>query len=266
VSIGKDGAYGVLTEGPGGWVSAGEGADALYSRYAYGAQVGAEGRLLEIGCGPGVGLGILSASASLLIGADYDSSLLRRAQETYGQRVPLVRLDAQRLPFPDGFFDTVLFYEASYYVPNMEQVFDEVLRVLSPGGRTILANANPESPYFIPSPLSEHYHTAEEFRTAFESRGFRVLIEGAFPAVEGTARSWVAIAARRLAHRLRLIPNTLKGRVLLKRILGEKLVPVPLEMPADFGQSVSRVPISYGEPTNGFKVLYITATKVLNSY
>ena len=121
----EDGAYAALTEAPGGLVSV-EGADMLYARYAYGAEAGAGGGVLEVGCGPGLGLGLLSASASFLVGADYDSVLLRRARETYGGRISLVRLDVQRLPFQDGAFDTVLFYEGSYYVPDMERAFDEV--------------------------------------------------------------------------------------------------------------------------------------------
>lgn len=261
MTVQKDGAYAVLTEAPGGQVSV-EGANMLFSRYTYGARVGNGGRLLEIGCGPGVGLGLLSASASFTVGADYDSALLKRAQETYGPRIPLVRLDAQRLPFLDGFFDTVLFYEGSYYVSDMELAFDEILRVLGPGGRTILVNANPERPDFIPGSLSVHYHTAEEFRTALESRGFWVLIEGAYPVGVGTALSWVFVIARRLASRLRLIPSTLMGRTLLKRILGVKLIPVPSEIPDDFGRLASRIPISPRESADGFKVLYITATKI----
>jgi len=258
----EDGAFAALTEAPGGEVSV-EGAQMLFSRYTYGAEIGARGRILEVGCGPGVGLGLLSASAAFTVGADYDSVLLKRARETYGARIPLVRLDAQRLPFPDGFFDTVLFYEGSYYVPDMELAFDEFLRVLSPGGRTILVNANPERPDFIPSPLSVHYHTAEEFRTALESRGFRVLVEGAYPVEKGTALSHVFVVVRRLARYLGLIPTTLRGRALLKRVLGRKLVSVPSELPRNFVSCVARVSILPGEPADGFKVLYITAERIL---
>jgi SAM-dependent methyltransferase len=258
----EDGAYAALTEAPGGRVSV-EGANMRFSRYIFGAETGAGGRLLEVGCGPGLGLGLLSKATSFLVGADYDSVLLKRAQDTYGDRIPLVRLDVQSLPFPDGFFDTVLFYESSYYVPDMELAFDEFLRVLSPGGHTILVNANPERADFIPSPFSVHYHTAEEFRTALERRGFRVLVEGAYPVKEEIVRTWGLVFARRLLSRLGLIPNTLRGRTLLKRLLGMKLVPVPSELGENFGQPASRVPISPSDPAEGFKVLYITATRIL---
>ena len=261
MTLQEDGAFAVLTEAPGRHVSV-EGADMLFSRYTYGAEAGAGGRLLEIGCGPGLGLGMLSSSAAFVVGGDYDSVLLKRARETYGSRIPLIRLDAQRLPFPDGFFDTVLFYEGSYYVPDMESAFDEIVRVLSSTGRTILVNANPERPDFIPSPFSVHYHKASEFRTALESRGFEVTIEGAYPVGGETTLGWVLTIARRLARGLGLIPRTLKGRALLKRMLGRSMVAVPSEIPEDFGQPVSRIPIFPGEPSYGFKVLYITATRI----
>lgn len=263
MTLQEDGTFSVLTETPGRHVSV-EGADMLFSRYTYGAEVGAGGRLLEIGCGPGVGLGLLSSSAAYVVGGDYDSVLLKRARKTYGSRIPLIRLDAQQLPFPDRFFDTVLFYEGSYYVPDMESAFDEIVRVLSSKGRAILVNANPERPDFIPSPFSVHYHKASEFRTALESRGFEVMIEGAYPVERETFLGWVLTIVRKLAQGLGLIPRTLKGRALLKRILGRSLVTVPPEIPEDFGQPVSRIPIFPGEPSHGFKVLYITATRILD--
>ena len=260
MTVQEDGAYAALTEAPGGWVSL-EGADMLYSRYAYGAEVGAGGRILEVGCGPGVGLGLLSASASLVVGADFDSVLLRRAQETYGRRIPLVRLDVQRLPFPDGAFDTILFYEGTYYIPDTDCAFDEIARVLNSGARMVFVNANPERPDFIPSPLSVHYHTAEEFRTVLENRGFEVSVEGAYPVADGTSRSRFLLWMRKLAQRLGFIPGTLAGRAFLKRMLIGKLLPVPEEVPEGFGRPAPRARIAAGSSSGGFKVLYVTAAR-----
>lgn len=260
MTVQKDGAYAALTEGPGGRVSL-EGADMLYSRYAYGAEVGAGGWLLEVGCGPGVGLGLLSASASMVVGADFDSILLRRAHETYGRRIPLVRLDVQRLPFADEAFDTVLFYEGSYYVPDTDRAFDEIMRVLTRGGRMVFVNANPERPDFIPSPLSVHYHTAAEFRAALEPRGFEVSVEGAFPVVDETSRSRFLLWMRKFARRLGFIPGTLAGRAFLKRILVGRLLPVPEEVGEGFGRPAPRARIAAGGSSGGFKVLYVTAAR-----
>ena len=50
--------------------------------------------------------------------------------------------DAERLPFPDGSFDTVLGAEMIYYLNNPESFLTEAYRVLRPGGRLLLSSAN----------------------------------------------------------------------------------------------------------------------------
>ena len=256
-----DGSFAALTEAPGGRVSP-EGADMIYSRYLYGAEAGAGGRTLEVGCGPGLGLGLLSASTSFVVGGDYDPVLLRQARATYGDRIRLMRLDVQRLPFADGSFDTVLFFEASYYVPDMDRAFDEITRVAARGGRLVFVNANPERPDFIPSPLSVHYHTAAEFHDALECRGFKVSVEGAFPLEDVALRSRFLVLARKLAHRFGFIPSTLAGRALIKRVLIGKMIPVPPEVRQGFGKTPSRFPVEGSGPVKAFKVLYVTAVGV----
>jgi SAM-dependent methyltransferase len=256
----RDGAYVGLTEAPGGLLSL-EGAHMLYARYAYGAEVAVAGRTLEVGCGPGIGLGRLDLSSSTLVGADFDSVLLRRAQETYRDRIPLVQLDVQWLPFQCGVFDTVLFYEGSYYIPNMERAFDELARVLSPEGTMVFVNANPERADFIPSPRSVHYHSATEFREALTLRGFEVRVEGAYPVRDGSARGTLVMLARIVARTLGFIPGTLAGRAILKRALVGKLVDVPAELQPDDGISPSRCILDGDESAAGFKVLYVTARR-----
>lgn len=256
---GGDGAYAVLTEGPGKSVSA-EGADMQYSRYAYAAEVSAGKRVLEIGCGPGLGLGLLNRAATIVVGGDYDGVLLQQARDTYGARVPLVQLDVQTLPIKNAAFDVVLFFEGTYYVPDMERALDEMIRILMPGGSLLFVNANPERADFISSPLSVHYHTGSEFRRALEKRGFDVRVEGTFPVethgMIGRCMTWV----RRIAQRFGLIPKTLRGRTLLKRLFVGRLIPVPGELTEGFGSRAERVPVRGDQPIPHYKVIYVTAT------
>jgi SAM-dependent methyltransferase len=252
--------FGELTEAPGGWVST-EGARMLYTRYDYGARQSRGARVLELGCGPGVGLGLLSDHASFVVGGDFDQALLRRARGTYAGRIPLVRLDVQALPFSDGAFDVVLFFEASYYVPDMERGFDEITRVLVPGGRVVFVNANPERPDFIPSPMSVHYHSVAELRSALERRGYVVRAEGAFAVGDATWGGRILMTIRRLARRLGVIPDTLRGRALLKRLLRQRLVPVPPRLTEGFDRPSEREPLRPGESAGSFKVVYVTGER-----
>src|SRR5262249_38906804 len=56
------------------------------------------------------------------------------AQEGVADRIAIVRADYHDLPFPDGCFDVVLFFESCGYSPNRSTLFVEAARVLRPGG------------------------------------------------------------------------------------------------------------------------------------
>jgi len=243
-----------------------EGARMMYTRYAVAARLAKDRRTLELACGGGNGLGLVGASARSLIGGDISAPLLRTARSHYGHRFPLVRLSAEALPFRARAFDVVLFFEATYYVQDMERAFDEVKRVLAPGGTVLFVNANPERPDFINSPHSVNYHSAHVFRTALERRGFRVTTGAAFPidqARPGLASKviGVAIGALRVVLRgLGLVPRTLRGRAKLKRLIHRHLIALPPELPSGFAELEPRVVTSPG-PVRGFKVIYVTATR-----
>jgi SAM-dependent methyltransferase len=243
-----------------------EGARMMYTRYALAADLAKGRRVLELACGGGNGLGLVGANARYLVGGDYSRPLLRMARAHYGSRFPLAQLSAEALPFRDGVFDVVLFFEASYYVPVMEQAFDEVTRVLAPSGKVLFVNANPERPDFIVSPHSVHYHTADEFRAALEQRRFAVEMSGAFPVDAArsnpTSRAIGAIlgAARIVLQRLGMVPKTLRGRARLKRLVYWKLEVLPPELPPGFAPVEHRVPLGRG-PVRGFKVIYIVGRR-----
>lgn len=240
-----------------------EAASMMSTRYAWAAEIAPGRRVLELACGSGPGLGLLAARATWLAGADYSAALLARARDHYGTRVPLVRLSADALPFASGSFDLVLLFEASYYVPNMGEAFREIARVLSPGGRALFVNANPDRADFIPSPHSVEYHNADGFRMALRECGFDVGIEGAFPIdVADTHGFWSTLVphARNLLQALRLVPRTLRGRARIKKLLGKRLRDAPAELREGFAPIEPRGRVAVGR-VEGFKVIYVAATK-----
>lgn len=46
--------------------------------------------------------------------------------------------DAERLPFDDETFDVVVGHAVIHHLPDVEQAFREMLRVLRPGGRVVI--------------------------------------------------------------------------------------------------------------------------------
>jgi SAM-dependent methyltransferase len=94
-----------------------------------GMAAGAE-RILDVGCGSSRIIG-----AGSLVGLDIVLAKLRYARR-YGN--PLVHGSVFELPFKDATFDCVICSEVIEHLPADERVFDELERVLTPGGRLIL--------------------------------------------------------------------------------------------------------------------------------
>jgi len=236
----------------------------MYTRYQVATDLARGNRVLEIGCGAGQGFGLLGRGARLLVGGDVSLALLRSGQQYYRGRFPFAQLSAEALPFRDAAFDVVLLFEASYYVPNMQSAFGEIVRVLDRGGTALFVNANPERPDFIRSPHTVHYHTAEEFRAVLGALGLAVTVESAFPIGQDGARSLVQARvlalARRVLESLRLVPRTLRGRARLKRLVYGKLRELPGELLEGFASVAPRSRVSSG-PVRAFKVIYVLARK-----
>ncbi|MBI3435789.1 MAG: class I SAM-dependent methyltransferase [Proteobacteria bacterium] len=102
------------------------------------------GRILEVGVGTGISLPSY-APGNRICGIDISEPMLRRAQErVIAQRLAHVDLlavmDAQRLAFPDGYFNVVVAQYVITAVPDPEATLDEFARVTAAGGEIILVN------------------------------------------------------------------------------------------------------------------------------
>jgi ubiquinone/menaquinone biosynthesis C-methylase UbiE len=252
--------YSDVTESPGNRVRR-EAIDMLWTRYAFAAELGAGKDILEVGSGPGPGLGYLVTRARRVVGGDCSEKLTRLARAHYGARVPILRLDGQALPFADASFDVVLLFEALYYLPDQSHLVDEARRVLRPQGRLVIVSVNPRWSDFNPSPFSTRYLDSEELRQALRHGGFEAAVLGAFRASTPTARARIASVVRRLAVQLDLVPGTMKGKELLKRIFYGDLAVFPAEIQPDMGAYDRPQLLAPGIPATDFKVLYAVGTK-----
>jgi len=75
---------------------------------------------------------------------DASPAMLSAAAERYGgdPRIRLIRGDALALPFPDQSFDTVVAIRLMVHLRDPRPVFDEIRRVLRPGGTFIVEFPN----------------------------------------------------------------------------------------------------------------------------
>lgn len=252
--------YTTVTEVPGNHVSR-EAIDMVCTRYAFAGQYCEGKSVLEIACGPGPGLGHLSARARKLVGGDFTEGLLRHARDHYGSRVPLVRFDAHALPFRSGAFDVIVIFEAIYFMADADRVLESCHAALAPGGLVILATANPGRPDFNPSPQSTRYFTGSQLVALLGAHGFEPELYGGFPLEADGAAGRLLRVLKRVAVALHLIPKTMAGKELLKRLVFGKLVEFPAEVTGSTGTCSAPALVENPAAASGYKVLYAVARR-----
>ena len=200
----------------------------LEARYAWAANQAREKDVLEAACGAGLGLPVLGRVARSVQAGDVDPQNLRTAQAACAMQANIAvhAFGADELPFPSESFDLVLLFEAIYYLPDVRRFLEETQRVLRPGGTLLIVSVNPEWHGFNPSPLKTRYWSARDLLAALREGGFAARVQGAFFEKAGCATSAITLI-RRGAAALSLIPRTMRGKALLKRIFYGRLQAVP---------------------------------------
>ncbi|MGH7127461.1 MAG: class I SAM-dependent methyltransferase, partial [Planctomycetaceae bacterium] len=159
----------------------------------------------------------------------------------------------------DASFDVVILFEAIYYLKHPKRFLIEARRVLRPGGRLLISTVHPQWRGFNPSPFSVHYPTAGELYDLVHAEGFTTHLYAAFPAKPigsaGRLISWV----RRLAVAGRLIPRTMRGKELLKRLFYGQLSPVPRIVHDGMAPCADMVTLSSDANAREYKFLYVLA-------
>jgi SAM-dependent methyltransferase len=158
-------------------------------RYLFAAGLAAGKRVLEVGCGPGLGLGHLAAMAASIVAGDVTTASLAQARVTYRGRpgIRLVRFDGQALPFRDGSFDLVLAMAMLCYL-DADVFLTECRRVLVGNGTVGFCIPNKQCPGFQPSRFSTRYYSVPELVELARRHRFDLEVFGGFPAPQGRAR------------------------------------------------------------------------------
>jgi len=142
-------------------------------------------RVLEIGCGRGVGVEILlGLGARHVVGLDLDPQMISLAQKRLGSMADQTDVfvgDAQAIDAPDGAFDVVVGYGVIHHIPDWRAALKEVGRVLRSGGRYYFeewlrgfTSARAIRALFGQPQVA--VFSGQEFRTGLESSGLRVSV------------------------------------------------------------------------------------------
>lgn len=255
--------YTIVTERGGEPVSAAQ-LSRFHQRYFWAGTYCHGKDVLEVACGTGPGLGYLNQVAKSLNAGDISPGTLAVARQHYGDRIDLRQFDAAATPFADASFDVVILFEAIYYLPDVERFVAETRRLLRPGGRLLLATANKDLVDFNPSPFSVRYLNPPELRDLLARHGFESEFFGGSPQQQEGLISGVLRLAKRLAVALHLMPRSMKGKRLLKRLVFGRLQPMPVEFDGTGVAYEPPVPIPASMPDHRHQVLYCVATKKSN--
>ncbi|MBI2061220.1 MAG: class I SAM-dependent methyltransferase [Nitrospirae bacterium] len=148
------------------------------------AEIGPVERVLEVGCGRGVGaqIALRDFDPREYAGIDLDERMVSLArQRVKDSRARFEVASATALPFASKQFDVALDFGIIHHIPDYPKALAEIYRVLKPGGRFLLEDLTIDFFNFAPTKILKYVldhpydemFTAEQFRGACRKAGFR---------------------------------------------------------------------------------------------
>ena len=110
--------------------------------------LGAEDRLLDVGCGSGAAVRRAAPMAAAASGVDLSPKMIERAVELAAgiENVEFRVSESDALPYEDGAFTALLCTSSFHHYPDPAATVREMARVLAPGGRLVIGDGSADRP------------------------------------------------------------------------------------------------------------------------
>ena len=151
-------------------------------------------------------------------------------------------MDAEKIDLEN--IDVIVSFETIYYLKDIMNFFHETYRALSNEGFLIICTANKDWSAFNPSPFSTRYLSVDELYQLATFCGFKVSMYASFPDLDDGPFPKLTAFLKRTAIKYGMIPKTMKGKVLLKKIFNGNLVTYPPKIKCDLFEYTDPAEIS----------------------
>jgi len=112
----------------------------LYKAYVLAAGY-LKGDVLEVGCGEGRGVDILTKGAQRFTAVDKITAVVERLQERYPEG-KFISMNIPPLALPDNAYDVVVSFQVIEHIKDDDLFLREIHRVLRPGGTALITTPN----------------------------------------------------------------------------------------------------------------------------
>lgn len=106
---------------------------------------------LDLGCANGAITSLLALRFNVMIGLEYDEIAIRNTLLENRQATGYAQGDGLMLPFPNAAFDVIICAQVYEHVADDRVLFEEIERVLKPGGQVFFSGPN------LLFPIEPHY-------------------------------------------------------------------------------------------------------------
>jgi hypothetical protein len=130
---------------------------------------------------------------------------------------------------------------------------------LRPGGALLIVTANRDLYDFNPSPHSIEYHGVVELQRLLSQHGFRCDFFGDTPLDTISLKQRVLRPVKKAVVASGLMPSSMAGKKLLKRLVFGQLVPMPAEIGADMAERKTPTRLPPDRPDRTHKVIFCAA-------